>query len=289
VALLGPNGAGKSTAIALLLGLRRPDAGSARLFGLDPRRADSRRLLGVTPQETAFPSTLHVRELVDFVRAHYDRPLGTGAVCERFQLRLLMGRQLGGLSGGERRRVALALAFAGNPELAVLDEPTAGLDREARHVAWEALRAYAGRGGSILLTTHYLEEAEALAERVVLINSGKIVGGGPLREIKAAAGQTLVTFRAGPGMGLQGVDVHGVDRHGADVHGADLHGGDRHGGDRHGGDLHGAVRDGEFLRILTEDAAAAVERLIRAGVPLVDLQVRPLTLEEALALYECAP
>ena len=132
VALLGPNGAGKSTAISVLLGLRTPDAGIARLFGADPREPAARRLVGATQQESVFPSTLRVRELVDLVRAHYEHPLSTDTVSERFELGRIVGRQTGGLSGGERRRLGVALAFAGRPRLVVLDEPTAGLDREAR-------------------------------------------------------------------------------------------------------------------------------------------------------------
>ncbi|HWB23283.1 MAG TPA: ABC transporter ATP-binding protein [Gaiellaceae bacterium] len=249
VALLGPNGAGKSTALGVLLGLRFPDSGTARLFGQDPRRIEPRREIGVTPQETAFPTTLRVRELVDLVRAHYARPLPAATVLSRFGLTELAGRQLGGLSGGERRRVGVALAFAGAPRLVVLDEPTAGLDVTARHAVWEAIRAHADDGGTILFTTHQLDEADTLAERAVLIERGSIVADGTIEEIKAAAGLTRVSFRAPEGLSIDD-----------------------------------AKREGELLCILTSDAGAIVERLARTGVPLVDLEVRPLTLEEALAV-----
>jgi ABC-2 type transport system ATP-binding protein len=248
VALLGPNGAGKSTALSILLGLRCPDAGTARLFGADPRRPASRRAVGVTPQETLFPTTLRVRELVDLVRAHYARPLLPEAIFERFELGALAGRQLGGLSGGERRRVAVALAFAGDPRLVVLDEPTAGLDRTARLAVWDTIRAHAGAGGTILLTTHYVEEADVLAHRVLLIESGAIVADGTVAEIKSAAGLTAVAFRAPPGVSVAE-----------------------------------AERQGDRLRILTCDGGCTVARLVRDGIPLADLEVRPLTLEEALA------
>jgi ABC-2 type transport system ATP-binding protein len=253
VALLGPNGAGKSTALAVLLGLRCADRGRASLFGADPRLSASRRTVGVTPQETMFPPTLRVREVIDLVRAHYRRPLPASLVHERFGLGGFVGRQLGGLSGGEKRRVAVALAFAGAPRLVVLDEPTTGLDVGARQAVWSAIRAHVDRGGTILLTTHHLEEAEALARRVVLIEAGRVVADGTVAEIKAEAGLTRISFRAG-------LDV-AVD---------------------------GAVRDGPFLRILARDGGAAVERLVREGVPLVDLEVRPLTLEEALAARTAA-
>ena len=247
VAVLGPNGAGKSTAIGVLLGLRRPDAGVARLFGADPARPGSRRRLGVTPQETAFPETLRVWEIVELVRAHYESPLSVGALSERFELDGLVARQTGGLSGGERRRLGVALAFAGNPRLAVLDEPTTGLDIEARKAVWAAVLAHRAGGGSVLLTTHHLAEAEALADRVVLVEGGVVVADGTVGEVKADAGMTLVRFRAVPGL-----------------------------------DVAGAERDGAYLRILTPDAGLTLERLVRGRVPLAELEVRAVTLEEAL-------
>ena len=185
VALLGANGAGKTTAISLLLGLRRPDAGAARIFGGDPRAPGSRRRLGATPQELAFPATLRVRELVELVRAHYRAPEEEESVLERFGLRTLAARQIGGLSGGERRRLGVALAFVGRPRLVILDEPTASLDSGARDAVWSAIRAHASGGGSLLLTTHQLGEAEALASRFVLLEAGRVAGDGTLEEALA--------------------------------------------------------------------------------------------------------
>ena len=248
VALLGRNGAGKSTAIAVLLGLRCPDTGTARLFDVDPRRASARQLVGVALQESAFPATLRVRELVDLVRAHYVFPLTVATVLRRFGLEGTSNRQLGGLSVGERRRVGVALAFAGRPSLVVLDEPTAGLDGEARRSVWAAVQGHADEGGTVLLTTHHLEEAEALATRVVLIDEGVVVTDGSVASIKAGAGLTRVTFRAPPGVTIEG-----------------------------------AERDGTLVRILATDAGAVVARLVRENVELLDLEVRPLTLEEAIA------
>jgi ABC-2 type transport system ATP-binding protein len=247
VALLGPNGAGKSTAIAVLLGLRTPDAGVARLFGGSPRAPASRQRVGVTPQEIGFPPTLRVREIIELVASHFESPLRLEAVVEQFELGALVGRQAGGLSGGERRRLAVALAFAGRPRLVVLDEPTASLDREARLAVWGAIRLHAAEGGTLLFTTHHLDEVEALARRVVVIEAGSIVSDGPLARLKAAAGLTLVRFRAAPGV-----------------------------------DVAGAEREGECLRLLVSDGGRAVEDLVRGGVRLADLEVRPLTLEEAL-------
>jgi len=248
LALLGPNGAGKTTAIALLLGLRVPDEGRARLFGLDPRLVEARRHVGVAPQETAFPPTLRVHEVIELVRRHHEQPTALDAVAARFGLQPLLRRQLGGLSGGERRLVAVTLAFAGAPELVVLDEPTAGLDAEARDAVWEAVRAHAQGGGTVLLTTHHLDEAEALAERVVLLERGVVVEDGTVAEIKRAAGLTRVSFRAPPSLVLDGIRL-----------------------------------EGDLARADVEDAGAFVAALVHRGVRLAELEVRPLSLEEAIA------
>jgi ABC-2 type transport system ATP-binding protein len=191
LALLGPNGAGKTTALSLMLGLRRPDVGRAELFGADPRRPASRAAVGVTPQDASFPPTLRVREIADLVRAHYAAPVSTADLLARFGLVECGRRQAGGLSGGERRRLSVALAFAGKPLAVFMDEPTTGLDVEARRVVWNELQAYAASGGTILLTTHYLEEAEVLASRVVLLARGRIAAEGPARELAGAHGGTL--------------------------------------------------------------------------------------------------
>jgi ABC-2 type transport system ATP-binding protein len=188
LALLGPNGAGKTTAIGVVLGLRRPDAGEARLFGRDPREPASRRRVGSTPQELDFPGTLTVTEVLDFAGRHFPERADVGELLARFGLEDVARRQCGGLSGGQRRRLAVALAFVGDPVVVVLDEPTTGLDVEARKSVWDAIRSHRARGGSALLTTHYLEEAEALALRVVVLVSGRIVCEGRPREIARAHG-----------------------------------------------------------------------------------------------------
>jgi len=253
VALLGPNGAGKSTAMAVLVGTRRPDAGVARLFGRDPRAATARAHLGAMAQEIAFPATVRVRELVDLVRVHYERPFSASRVLARFGLEELASRQVGGLSVGERRRVAVALAFTGNPGFVVLDEPTAGLDRETRRAVWEAIREHAERGGAVLLSTHYLEEADALADWVVQLAEGVVVAEGTVSGLKASARTTLVRFRAEPGVAIED-----------------------------------AIREGPYLSLVAADGAEAVDRLVRSGITLVDLEVRPLTLEEALGRTEAS-
>jgi ABC-2 type transport system ATP-binding protein len=185
VALLGRNGAGKTTTIQLLLGLRQPDRGRAALFGADPSRPASRRHCGAMPQEIGLPETLRVREIVDFVRAHFPRPLSLKELIDRFGLTELAMRQAGGLSGGERRRVGVALAFAGDPELVFLDEPSSSLDVESKHALWDVIRSFAAVGRGIVLTTHDLGEAQALATRVVVLDHGRVAVEGPVNEIAA--------------------------------------------------------------------------------------------------------
>src|SRR5215211_6032114 len=196
VALLGPNGAGKTTAVSILLGQRRPDAGLARLFGRNPTLPAARRPVGATLQESGFPDNLTVAEVVDLVRVHYPHAAATPALLGRFGLSDVAGRRAGGLSGGQTRRLAVALAFAGRPRLAVLDEPTTGLDVEARRGLWEVLRAFVADGGAVLLTTHYLEEAQALASRVVVIAGGQIIVQGSVDDITARVGLARVHLRA---------------------------------------------------------------------------------------------
>ncbi|MBC5827804.1 MAG: ABC transporter ATP-binding protein, partial [Candidatus Eremiobacteraeota bacterium] len=142
LAVLGPNGAGKTTSIKLLLGLRRPDAGQALLFGSDPRRAANRRHVAATPQELDFPPTLKVCEIIDLVRRHYPQPLALVEVAEAFGLSDVKDRQTGGLSGGQKRRLSVAAAFAANPPVIFLDEPTTGLDVESRFSDWQAVREF---------------------------------------------------------------------------------------------------------------------------------------------------
>jgi ABC-2 type transport system ATP-binding protein len=191
VALLGPNGAGKTTFVSIVLGLRRPDAGTVRVLGHDPGSRQARLDVAATPQEMSFPPTLRVREIVDFVLAHRPGRGETAEVLSRFRLEDLSARQAGGLSGGQRRRLAVALAFASQPRLAVLDEPTAGLDVETRLWVWDSVRAYAAAGGSVLLTTHHLEEAEELANRIVVLSHGRVVAEGSAEELTAGGDRSL--------------------------------------------------------------------------------------------------
>lgn len=185
---LGPNGAGKTTAVQTMLGLRRPDAGTIRVLGEAPGDLRARRRIGVTLQVMDTPELLRVDEVLSFVAAHFPHPRPLGALLDEFGLAEVKQRQVGGLSGGQLRRLALALAFAGNPELVFLDEPTTGLDVESRRAVWDAIRRFSASSGTILLTTHHLEEAEALASRVAVMHEGRVIRVGPAAALKRELG-----------------------------------------------------------------------------------------------------
>src|SRR5690242_12845949 len=175
VAMLGPNGAGKTTSINLMLGLRKPTRGQARLFGLDPgdRRARSRS--GVMLQESGVPSVLTVREVIDLFRPYYPRPAPADKALAMAGLQEQARMQTGKLSGGQRQRLYYALAVCGDPELLFLDEPTVGMDVESRRAFLASIKDFAAAGKTIVLTTHYLEEADELAQRIVVIDRGLVI------------------------------------------------------------------------------------------------------------------
>ncbi len=249
MALLGPNGAGKTTTLSLLLGLRRPDQGDIRLLGGSPLDLSVRSRIGATPQVSGFPAGLKVREVIRFVASHFRNPVPDMELCERFGLASLVDWQVGGLSGGEQRRLGTALAFVGRPEIVFLDEPSAGLDVKARRRLWETLRSYHEQGGTVLLTTHYLEEAEALAERIAVINHGRLVVAGTCEEITARISVRRVRFRAG-----SVPDIGPIDRK--------------------------EFEDG-VVTLYTPDADRLVRELVAGSVEFSGLEVLPAQLEEA--------
>ena len=185
VALLGPNGAGKTTAVKLLLGLLPPTTGRARVFGGDPTNPENRLRTGAMLQVGRVPETLRVSEHIDLFSAYYQKPMEPADVLAAAGLEKLSGRKFGDLSGGQRQRVLFALAICGDPDLLFLDEPTVGLDVEARRMLWDEIRKMVARGKTVLLTTHYLQEADALADRVAVINQGEIIAEGTPSEIKS--------------------------------------------------------------------------------------------------------
>jgi ABC-2 type transport system ATP-binding protein len=197
VALLGPNGAGKTTAIRLMLGLTTPDAGSVQLFGRDPRESAARQRVGAMLQVGVggVPGTLTVREHLNLFRAYYNRPLPVSELIRLAGLEGFESRRYGKLSGGEKQRVMLAIALCGNPDLLFLDEPTVGMDVEARTLLWNQIRGAAENGKAVLLTTHYLEEADRLADRILVVQDGRLVASGTPSAIKAAAMSSYVRCR----------------------------------------------------------------------------------------------
>jgi ABC-2 type transport system ATP-binding protein len=175
--ILGPNGAGKTTAIECAIGLRQPDAGSVRLLGLDPGadRAEIRRLVGVQLQASAFPAKLKVGEILDMYRSFYRHPADVSELTGALGLAGKHGDYYRSLSGGQRQRLSVALALIGRPQLAFLDEMTTGLDPQARRDAWELIERVRDRGVTVVLVTHFMEEAERLCDRVALIDHGRVV------------------------------------------------------------------------------------------------------------------
>jgi len=194
VAILGPNGAGKTTAISLMLGLRRPTAGTARLFGLDPSDRRARSRCGVMLQESGVTDVLTLREVVDLFRAYYPHPMPTARALEMAGLLDQAQRQVVKLSGGQRQRLYYALAVCGDPEVIFLDEPTVGMDVESRRAFLDSIRDFFREGRTIVLTTHYLEEADQLAGRVVVIDRGRVIADAPPAQIKAKVAGKRVSF-----------------------------------------------------------------------------------------------
>lgn len=253
VALLGRNGAGKSTTINMLLGLLPPSAGSVQLFGGTPESAVRAGRVGAMLQDGKAIPRVTVRELVAFVAATYPDPMDVTDALELAGLGEFGGRRVDRLSGGQAQRVRFAVALAGNPELLVLDEPTAALDVEARRAFWRAMRAYARRGNTILFSTHYLEEADDNADRIVVIDGGRVVADGSGETIKRRAGGSLVSFDLA---GAATEPLHGLPG----VSAVEIRG------------------DRALLRTTDSDATVAA----LAGLGLVHrLQVAPASLEDA--------
>ena len=226
VALLGPNGAGKTTAVKLLLGLMQPNSGRVRVLGGDPTNPGNRMRTGAMLQVGRVPETLRVREHIDLFSAYYQKPMPPAEILAAAGLEKLSERKFGELSGGQRQRVLFALAICGDPDLLLLDEPTVGLDVEARRLLWDEIRRMVARGKTVLLTTHYLQEADALADRVAVINQGEIIAEGTPAEIKAkTAGKRIrcVTslspsiLRKIPGVTEVRADREAVELHAAEA------------------------------------------------------------------------
>ncbi|MET9042649.1 ABC transporter ATP-binding protein [Streptomyces sp. NPDC004362] len=206
VALLGRNGAGKSTTISLLLGLVQADEGTVELFGAAPERSVLAGRVGAMLQDSRAVPRVTVRELVSFVAGRYPAPMPVAQALELAGITDLAGRRVDRLSGGQTQRVRYAVALAGNPSLLVLDEPTVALDVEARHAFWRSMREYAGLGRTVLFSTHYLEEADAHADRIIVIDRGRVVADGTGEQLRRAAGGNLVSIDL-DGRGTEGLTL----------------------------------------------------------------------------------
>ncbi len=254
LALLGHNGAGKTTALGLLTGLLQPQSGTVSLCGGNPRDLASRRLLGAMLQEARLPDTLRVGELITQFSAYYPNPRTLSETLELAGLDGLATRSYGALSGGQQRRVQFALAVCGRPSVVLVDEPTTGLDAEARRNFWSVLRALRLEGAALVLTTHYLEEADALADRVVVLQGGRVVAEGTPMQLKAKAGGTRVRCRSA-------LDVEAV---------------------RQWPGVREARRDGPTLHLVCIDASAVVRELMVQDAALDGLEVQAASLEDSV-------
>jgi ABC-2 type transport system ATP-binding protein len=255
VALLGPNGAGKTTLVGALTGMLAPSAGIARIDGADPRRPATRRRLGVVHQQAGFPRTLKVRELVSGWAVRAGRPASDAdAVLTEVSLRDLTKRRVTALSGGQQQRLQLAMALVVDPTLLVLDEPTVGLDIDARRRFWATLAARRDRGTAVLLTTHQVEEAAAVADRVVVLHEGTVIASGHPADLTAQLPDRTVTARTA----LRDSELRALP----DV-------------------LDVTVADGR-MRAATARAEATVQALLAADPTLSDLRVEGATLEQAI-------
>jgi ABC-2 type transport system ATP-binding protein len=251
VALLGPNGAGKTTTISMLLGLLAPDAGSASVLGMPPAAAIRNGRIGAMLQEGSLMPGVQVGELLAYVLSLRSTPMTRGQLVETAGLEGLEKRRVDRLSGGQTQRVRFALAIASDPEVLVLDEPTAAMDVQARHEFWASMGAYTAAGRTVLFATHYLEEAEAYASRVVIIAHGRIVANGTMDELRHRFGVHTVRFRSLTAEGVE--DLPGV---------------------------YEVEQQGEHITLKTSDADATVRELVSRGPAWQDLEVRSTSLDD---------
>ena len=203
LALLGPNGAGKTTTVEICQGFRAADAGSVRVLGRAPRDASLRPRVGVMPQTGGAYPGLRCAEMLRLVASYAARPLDPDDLLDRLGLREVARTPYRRLSGGQQQRLSLALAVVGRPELVFLDEPTAGLDPQARHATWDLVEALRRDGVTVVLTTHLLDEAERLADDVVVIDSGRVVAAGTVQELTSAGAVGQLRFRSRPALDLE--------------------------------------------------------------------------------------
>ncbi len=254
VAMLGPNGAGKTTAISLMLGTRKPTAGQARLFGWPPRDLRARSRIGVMLQESGVPGMLKVNEIVSLFASYYPAPLPPGEAIKMAGLDEKAKNLVKDLSGGQRQRLYLALAICGNPDVLFLDEPTVGMDVEGRRRFLSEIGEFAAKGRTVVLTTHYLEEADQLAQRIIVVDRGHVIADSTPAEIKARVAGKRVVFT------ISGTVLDGA---------------------LDGLPLNSKQVEGGRVRLLTNEPEQVLRELFRRGVEMKDLEVAGADLEEA--------
>ncbi|SFE77070.1 ABC-2 type transport system ATP-binding protein [Paenibacillus catalpae] len=197
IALLGPNGAGKTTTISMILGLKQPTSGTIKLLGGSPKDIKVRNRIGAMLQDVSVIDNLKVAETIELFRSYYSNPLSLPELLRISGLETEKDKMAASLSGGQQRRLGFALAAAGDPDIIFLDEPTVGMDVTSRQMFWDTIRSMAEKGRTVVLTTHYLEEADSLADRIVVINQGKVVADGSPSQIKAETTGRVISFTAG--------------------------------------------------------------------------------------------
>ncbi|EJQ53245.1 hypothetical protein IEE_00138 [Bacillus cereus BAG5X1-1] len=259
VALLGPNGAGKTTTISMMLGLKDPTEGNVSIFGKSPKHRDVRNSLGAMLQEVSVIDSITVEEAIELFRSYYTNPVAKETLLQLSNLESERKQRCEKLSGGQKRRLNFALALAGNPELLFLDEPTVGMDITSRKTFWETIRKLASEGKTIILTTHYLEEADALADRILLFANGKIIADGTPDEMKATISRKTISFYSKESipMGLlkELPNVTGVQSN-----------------------------EGRII-LTTEDTDATLQAIYQKNLPVTDISVERGSLDEAFEQF----
>ena len=254
VAFLGPNGAGKTTSISLMLGTRKPNSGKARLFGLDPRHLEARSRIGVMLQESGVPGMLKVEEIVALFGSYYPRPLTPAEAISIAGLQEKSKNLVKDLSGGQRQRLYLALAICGDPDVLFLDEPTVGMDVEGRRNFLDQIAGYAARGRTVVLTTHYLEEADQLARRVIVVDHGKVIADATPEDIKGRVAGKRISFSTSKPIAES--DLSGLP-------------------------LKSSQIEDHRVRLLTNSPEDVLRELFRRGIEMEGLEVAGADLEEA--------
>ncbi|TCZ75145.1 ABC transporter ATP-binding protein [Paenibacillus albiflavus] len=258
LALIGPNGAGKTTTVKMMLGLTKPTSGHVKVFGQHPYEKSVRERLGAMLQETSVIDLMKTGEIIDLFRSYYKAPLSMKQLLAMSGLEECENKLATSLSGGQKRRLSFALALAGDPHLIFLDEPTVGMDVSSREVFWRTVSALRDQGRTIVLTTHYMDEVEAIADRVVIVNNGKSIADGTVQEIKSTTEKNSVSFTLTDQVSSEVLNsLPGVDQ---------------------------VNRNGNKVELFGADTDLLIFTIVRHNIPLKDLQINKSNLEDALQL-----